>query len=95
MSRLADATTCPDCRAPLDPGSTCTACGLRLAGPPGERLWQLMLGADRLVEEIRATSTAPVTVPALEAVGRASGHGDPVVVQAAVRTLVASVLRLS
>ncbi|MDT7546957.1 MAG: hypothetical protein QOE99_3067 [Actinomycetota bacterium] len=29
-----------------------------------------------------------VTIPALEAVGRASGHGDPVVVQAAVRTLV-------
>ena len=29
-----------------------------------------------------------VTLPALEAVGRASGHGDPVVVRAAVRTLV-------
>jgi class 3 adenylate cyclase/tetratricopeptide (TPR) repeat protein len=29
-----------------------------------------------------------VTLPALEAVGRASGHGDPVVVRAAVRTLI-------
>ncbi len=59
MSRLADASICPDCRAPLDPATTCTGCGLRLAGPLGERLWQAMLGADRLVEEIR-TATAPV-----------------------------------
>ena len=56
MSRLADATICPDCRATLDPASTCTACGLRLAGSAGQRLWLSMLDADRLVEEIRAAT---------------------------------------
>ena len=36
MSRLADPSICPDCRAPLDPATTCTGCGLRLAGPRGQ-----------------------------------------------------------
>ena len=53
MSRLADPAICPDCRADLDLASTCTGCGLPLAGEPGERLWQTMLGADRQVEQIR------------------------------------------
>ena len=35
LSRLADPSICPDCRAALDPAATCTGCGLRLAGPAG------------------------------------------------------------
>jgi hypothetical protein len=85
MSKLADPSVCPDCRAPLDATATCTGCGLPLAGPGGERLWRTMLGADRLVEEIRAASLvpAPVTVgggdraPAPGRLGGATGGLPP------------------
>lgn len=61
MSTLVDPHICPDCRAPLDAAATCTACGLRLVGPAASELWQHMLEADRLVEQLRAT---PRPVPA-------------------------------
>lgn len=64
MSKLADPTICPDCRAALDAGATCPGCGLVLTGPAGQRLWQVMLGADRIVEEIRATTAIRVPAPA-------------------------------
>ncbi|MCU1590755.1 MAG: putative integral rane protein [Frankiales bacterium] len=32
---------CPDCRAPLTGGPSCTACGLRLTGPDALRLWEV------------------------------------------------------
>src|SRR3954468_20504203 len=64
MSRLADPSTCPDCRASLDAAATCTGCGLRLSGAPGEKLWQTMLVADRMVEEIRAAGTVRPASPA-------------------------------
>ena len=74
MSQLVDAHICPDCRAPLDPGGTCTGCGLRLIGPPAAELWKHMQQADRLIEQLRAApaaraaeppkpTTAPTTAP--------------------------------
>lgn len=83
MSRLADPSVCPDCRAPLDASATCTSCRLPLAGPDGERLWQTMLGAERLVEQIRAASLVPVavggapSVPSPVRVGGATGGLPP------------------
>ncbi len=58
MSRLLDATICPDCRGPLDPGATCTVCGLEVKGPLALQLWNVMVAADRLVEQLRS---APLT----------------------------------
>lgn len=69
MSRLADPTICPDCRAALDAAGACPGCGLRLQGPVAAELWQTMLSADRLVSRLRQTSPAapvspaPATVP--------------------------------
>ena len=57
MSRLVDATICPDCRGVLDASATCTQCGLRVQGPLAVQLWGTMVAADRLVEQLRA---APV-----------------------------------
>jgi hypothetical protein len=54
MSRLVDPTICPDCRGALDPGATCTACGLAVTGPLAQQLWQVMVTADGLVEQLRA-----------------------------------------
>lgn len=79
MSRLADPTICPDCRAALDGAGSCTSCGLRLAGPLAAELWQLMLRADGLVERLRtdpavpvpAASAAPGTVTAPAGIPRA------------------------
>ncbi len=62
MSRLVDATICPDCRATLDGQGTCSGCGLRLRGPLAGELWTAMVGADRLVEQLRL-ETAPVPAP--------------------------------
>ncbi|HET6152960.1 MAG TPA: hypothetical protein VFE15_08385 [Marmoricola sp.] len=53
MSLLVDATICPDCRAPLDPASSCTGCGLQLTGPLAARLFGTLQTADALVERIR------------------------------------------
>jgi hypothetical protein len=72
MSRLADPTICPDCRAVLDTGARCTGCGLHLEGPLAAQLWTAMTAADRVVEQLRATTTVrpreaaghPVPVPA-------------------------------
>lgn len=58
MSRLVDATICPDCRGPLDPRATCTACGLQVKGPLALQLWNVMVTADRLVEQLRAVPAA-------------------------------------
>ncbi len=60
MSRLLDATICPDCRGPLDPDATCTLCGLRVTGSLAVQLWNTMVTADGLVEQLRS---APVAVP--------------------------------
>src|SRR5690349_14016388 len=58
MSKLADPTICPDCRASLLPDGTCRGCGLALASPLGVGLWQTMLRADALVERLRLASPA-------------------------------------
>jgi hypothetical protein len=63
MSRLVDPTICPDCRALLDPAATCPACGLEVTGPLATELWQRMVAADHVVEQLRARSGA-VRVPA-------------------------------
>ena len=75
MSRLVDPTLCPDCRALLDPAATCTACGLEVTGPLAVELWQRMVAADRVVEQLRALSgrvrahprlpAAPATTPSI------------------------------
>ena len=66
MSTLVDPHICPDCRAPLDPAATCTGCGLRLVGPSAAELWQHMLEADRLVEQLRVTASyTPAAPPSL------------------------------
>ncbi len=57
MSRLVDPTICPDCRAVLDTGARCTGCGLHLEGPLAAQLWTAMTAADRVVEQLRATTT--------------------------------------
>ena len=36
-----DATRCPQCRALLETGGRCGACGLRLTGPEAVRLWEV------------------------------------------------------
>ncbi|WP_030485243.1 SCO7613 C-terminal domain-containing membrane protein [Nocardioides aequoreus] len=64
MSRLADPTICPDCRAALDAAGTCPDCGLRLRGPVAAELWQTMLTADRLVSRLRQAATVPPATPA-------------------------------
>lgn len=64
MSKLADPTTCPDCRGALDSSGACRSCGLRLRGPLASELWQTMLHADSLVERLRLVpvpSPAPAT----------------------------------
>ena len=53
MSRLLDPTICPDCRGALDESATCTACRLRVTGPLALELWNAMVTADRLVEQLR------------------------------------------
>ena len=65
MSRLLDATICPDCRGPLDPAATCTVCGLQVKGPLAQQLWNVMVTADRLVEQLRAAPVAAPPAPAL------------------------------
>src|SRR3954449_3605370 len=63
MSRLVDPPLCPDCRALLDAGATCTGCGLQVTGPLAAELWRRMVAADRVVEQLRALSGgAPVAV---------------------------------
>ncbi|MET3963218.1 hypothetical protein ABIE44_003152 [Marmoricola sp. OAE513] len=63
MSKLADRTVCPDCRAPLDPDVTCTGCGLALNGTDAAVLWGLLRRADRVVETLR-DAPVPALVPA-------------------------------
>jgi hypothetical protein len=65
MSRLLDPTICPDCRAPLDREATCTGCGLEVTGDLAAELWQRMVAADRVVEQLRALSrhTRPTQLP--------------------------------
>ncbi|MGI9155895.1 MAG: SCO7613 C-terminal domain-containing membrane protein [Marmoricola sp.] len=58
MSRLADPTTCPDCRGRVSPEAVCTACGLTLTGPLSTQLWRTMLTADDLVERLRREHAA-------------------------------------
>ena len=53
MSRLADPSVCPDCRAPLDADSRCRGCGLHLRGPLAGDLWGVMQNADALVERLK------------------------------------------
>ncbi len=38
MSRLADPTSCPDCRGRVSPEAVCTSCGLTLTGPLSTQL---------------------------------------------------------
>src|SRR6478736_5712503 len=63
MSKLVDPTLCPDCRALLDPTATCTACGLEVTGPLAAELWQRMVAADTVVEQLRALSGRSVPTP--------------------------------
>lgn len=63
MSKLLDPHRCPDCRELLDPGNTCTGCGLALTGPLAHRLWQTMTTADSLVEAIRRAPALPPAPP--------------------------------
>lgn len=67
MSRLVDPTICPDCRGLLDPGATCTVCGLQVKGPLAHQLWSAMVTADRLVEQLRAL---PLATPLGAATGQ-------------------------
>ncbi|WP_372729566.1 SCO7613 C-terminal domain-containing membrane protein [Nocardioides sp.] len=54
MSRYADPSVCPDCRAPLPPNPTaCPACELDLTGPLVPGLFRTLQRADELVAEIR------------------------------------------
>lgn len=69
MSRLVDPTICPDCRGPLDPAATCTVCGLQVKGPLARQLWDVMVTADGLVEQLRAAAPVP---PSSEPVSPAS-----------------------
>lgn len=75
MSRLADPTTCPECRVTLD-SRTCPECGVVLEGPRAAELWLTMLRADRLVGELRRTPVtvaAPASPPQVPAAGPAAG----------------------
>lgn len=65
MSRLVDPTICPDCRGALDPGGTCTVCGLQVRGPLAVQLWGAMVSADRLVEQLRGAPSPTVAAAAL------------------------------
>ncbi len=70
MSRLVDTTICPDCRGALDPGATCTICGLQVTGPVALELWHTMVNADRLVEQLRSAPMAvPLAAPETESTG--------------------------
>lgn len=61
MSLLVDTTICPDCRGALDPSAACTVCGLQVTGPLALQLWNVMVTADRLIEQLRiASATTPV-----------------------------------
>ncbi|MCZ4499477.1 MAG: hypothetical protein JWQ74_2030 [Marmoricola sp.] len=72
MSKLLDATICPDCRAALDREQTCTGCSLRLTGPLAVDLWKHMVAADGLVERLRAVpAPAPAPAPASSALSTA------------------------
>jgi len=51
---LLDVASCPACRTPLQ-GAWCPACGLRLDGPHGQRLWQESLVAASALERRAAT----------------------------------------
>ena len=73
MSKLVDPTLCPDCRGLLDPAATCTACGLEVTGPLAAELWQRMVAADRVVEQLRELSGRVVT-PALPPAPAATPH---------------------
>ncbi|WP_027860918.1 SCO7613 C-terminal domain-containing membrane protein [Marmoricola sp. URHB0036] len=75
MSKLVDPTLCPDCRALLDPAATCTSCGLEVTGPLAAELWQRMVAADRVVEQLRALS-GRVATPALPSAPAATLGND-------------------
>lgn len=80
MSRLLDATICPDCRAALDAAATCTVCGLRVSGPVAAQLWRTMTTADQLVEQLRSApmvraARPTVSRPAAPASGLVAAHG--------------------
>ncbi|RLV49721.1 hypothetical protein D9V37_07350 [Nocardioides mangrovicus] len=64
------------------PNATCASCDLVLRGPLADRLWQAMLTADGLVEQLRAVpapSVAPMPVsrPAPAAAPRVTGRTVP------------------
>ena len=51
MSRYADPTLCPDCRATLPPApSSCPRCALPLQGPDAAALLRVLTEADRSEE---------------------------------------------
>jgi len=57
---LLDVASCPACRSPLR-GAWCPACGLRLDGPRGQRLWQESQEAAAALERRAATLADLVT----------------------------------
>ncbi|MCX6395512.1 MAG: hypothetical protein NTV23_03405 [Propionibacteriales bacterium] len=60
MSKLADPTICPDCRARLDPTLVCTGCGLALQGQAAADLWEHLQQADALITSLRIPQGGPV-----------------------------------
>lgn len=74
MSRLVDTTICPDCRGTLDLSASCTVCGLQVKGPLALQLWNVMVTADRLVEQLRS---APLTAPVTDSEVVSTGQGVP------------------
>ncbi len=67
MTRYADPTACPDCRARLTPGSRqCDACGLVLTGPLGQELFATLTRADVLLAQMRAATAAAAGAPSLD-----------------------------
>lgn len=63
MSRLVDATICPDCRSALDTEARCSGCGLQLTGAAASELWQTLQHADALIGQLR-TASLPGDEPA-------------------------------
>ncbi len=59
MTRYADPTLCPDCRASLPPAPTsCPRCALPLQGPDAAALLRLLSEADARLAALRATAPA-------------------------------------
>lgn len=60
MTRFADPGRCPDCGAPIVPGSAaCAACGLSLRGEDAAVVFSTLAQADALLVRLRTQSPGP------------------------------------